>query len=160
MVPLGPGLWRAHRSSSVIGTGMQKPPVAQGPHGELVEVSVIGEQELAAAAAVAVSVSLLTFVASIAVMRHGAAVGAGAGPGAGSIAISSDANAESDAVRAVLVDPPVSNTFTTPLRVKVNLGHTFSVESNVLAFIFIDPVEDLKTDRPTLTSHDSVVPLL
>jgi hypothetical protein len=159
MVPLGPGLWRAHRSSSVIGTGMQKPPVPQGPHGELVEVSVIGEQVLAAAA-VAVSVSLLTFVASIAVMRHGADVGAGAGAGAGSIAISSDAIAESDAVRAVLVDPPVSNTFTTAPRVKVNLGHTFSVESNVLAFIFIDPVEDLKTDRPTLTSHDSVAPLL
>ena len=56
--------------------------------------------------------------------------------------------------------PPVSSTSVVVPRVNVNLGHTFSVESNVLAFIVIDPVEALKRDRPTLTSQSWVLPLL
>ena len=136
---------------------MQKPPVAQGPHGELVEVSVIGGQELVVA--VADAVSLLTLVSSIVATRQGA--GAAVGAGTGSATKSSDAKA-SDAVRPGPLDPPVSNSFTAPsdTRVKVNRGQTFNVESKVLAFIVIDPVEALKTDRPTLTFHNSVALLL
>ena len=89
IVPLGPGLWRAHRSSSVIGTVMQKVPGTQGPHGE-VAVSVIGGHELAA---VADEVSLLTLVSSIVAMAHGAGAAVGAGAGAGAISKSSATNA-------------------------------------------------------------------
>lgn len=48
--PFGPGLCFAHRSSSVIGTVMQNVPGAQGPQGELTELSVTGGQLVAAAA--------------------------------------------------------------------------------------------------------------
>lgn len=85
MVPRGPGLCRAHRSSSVIGTGMQKPPVPQVVHGELVELSVTGAQELVA---VADDISLFAIlVPSIDVITdlHGATVGAGIGAGSKSI---------------------------------------------------------------------------
>ena len=64
IVPLGPGLCLAHRSSSVIGTGMQKPPpVLQLPHGELVELSVIGGQEVLAADTVVCDSKSLTATA-------------------------------------------------------------------------------------------------
>ena len=139
MVPLGPGLCRAHRSSSVIGTGMQKPPVAQGPHGELVELSVTGGQELVAVA-VADEESPMTTGSSTTATLHGAIVAVGSG----SVSKPSDAIA-SEAVRPGPVGAPVSSSLIAPsdTRLKVNFGQTFKVESKVLAFIVIDPVEDL-----------------
>ena len=77
----------------------------------------------------------------------------GAGVGAGSRALSrrhrrsprlsAEAAVESRQARSGL---PVSSTsvLLSDTRVKVNLGQTFSVESNVLAFIVIVPVEALK----------------
>ena len=76
MVPFGPGLWRAHRSSSVIGTGMQK-PVAQGCHGELVELSVTGAHEVVAAAAETVELLRASKSLITATSLHGLSVGAG-----------------------------------------------------------------------------------
>ena len=120
---------------------MQKPPVAHGPHGELVELSVMGGQEVLVA--VAFAKSPLILVSSIVAMRHGAIVGSGAG--AGAISKSSDTVAESAAVKPGPVGAPVSNSFTAPsdTRVKVNRGQTFSVESKVLECIVIEPVEAL-----------------
>ena len=72
MNPFGPGLWRAQRSSSVIGTMMQNVFGAHGPHGWLTELSVIGGQVLADVAA---SVELLRaskLVLSTAMALHGA----------------------------------------------------------------------------------------
>ena len=82
IVPLGPGLWRAHRSSSVIGTMMQRPPLPQGTHGELLELSVTGAQELVAAAlASVVLLALVLLIPSISpiTVRHGAGATVGAG---------------------------------------------------------------------------------
>ncbi|HEY0725729.1 MAG TPA: hypothetical protein VGD41_17365 [Pyrinomonadaceae bacterium] len=133
MVPLGPGLWRAHRSSSVIGTGMQKP--GQLLHGELTELSVTGAQLLAAAAANAESevASLVVLSVGETTTWHGAIVGAGAGAGSMTPIASSEA-----AAAAVKPEPPpgapVSSTFVPPppTRVNVNFGQTFKVESKVL----------------------------
>ncbi len=140
MVPLGPGLCRAHRSSSVIGTGMQKPPVPHGPHGELVEVSVIGAQELLAVASAIPSPEMVRPSKSL--IAHGA--GAIVAVGTGEVPKSSDANA-SDAVRPGPVGAPVSSSLTAPsdTRVNLNFGQTFNVESNVLEFIVIAPPEVL-----------------
>ena len=134
---------------------MQKPPVAQGPQGELVEVSVTGGQELVVEAAVAElkrdSKSL------IATSLHALSVG----PGIAEASEKLSAGAVGEAVRPEPL-PPVSCTFVKPsaTRVKVNFGHTFSVESNVLEFIVIVPVEALKSDRLTRTFQASVAPLL
>ena len=114
---------------------------------------MIGGQELVVAAAKTVELlrawKSLTATASA---LQGAIVGAGRAA----------ANLLGEAVCAIRPEPlPVSSTFCAPSdrRVKVNLGHTFSVESNVLEFIVIVPDEDLKMDRPTATSHVSVLPL-
>ena len=149
MVPLGPGLWRAHRSSSVIGTGMQKP--GQFVHGEFTELNVTGAQVLVAVAeSKEPPILVVPSITSIRVHGAGAAVGAGAG----SMATSSFTAVADHA--AVIPGAPVSSTSgpdPPPTRVNVNLGHTFKVESNVLALIFIDPVEALYADRPTATSQ-------
>ena len=121
------------------------------------EDRVIGAQEVLAVASAIPSPEMVRPSKSL--IAHGA--GAIVAVGTGEVPKSSDANA-SDAVRPGPVDAPVSNSLVAPsdTRVKRNLGQTFNVESNVLEFIVIDPVEDLKTDRPTLTFHDSVEPLL
>ena len=143
LVPLGPGRWRAQRSSSVIGTGMQKPPVPQVTHGELTELSVTGGHEVEAVAVENEPPTLVVPSKSSTVARHGA--GATVGAGAGSIASLSDTVA-SAAVRPGPLGAPVSSTSgpePPPTRVNVNFGHTFRLESNVLELIVIDPVEAL-----------------
>jgi len=129
----------------VIGTVMQNTPGAQGPHGELTELSVTGAQELAVAAdVVALFVALADPIVSKSLIT--ALQGAGA-IAAGSIAVLSLREADCDCVVArVVVGAPVSSTFggtPPPTRVKVNFGHTFSVESNVLKLIVIVPAEAL-----------------
>jgi len=154
MNPFGPGLWRAHRSSSVMGTVMQNVFGAQGPHGELTELSVIGGQVLVDVAARVELLRASKLVLSIAVALHGAGAIA-------SVAALGWDLPELVADEAVRPEPlsPVSNTFVNPsgMRLKVNLGQTFSVESNELALIVIVPLEDLKSERPTKTSHVSVL---
>jgi hypothetical protein len=142
-VPLGPGLWRAHRSSSVIGTGMQKP--GQFDHGELTELSVTGAQELVAVAESKEPPTLaVPLVSLIDVERHGA--GAAVGSGAGSKTTPSLAIVAAAAVRPGPVGAPVSSTSgppPPPTRVNVNFGQTFNVESKVDELMVIDPVEAL-----------------
>ena len=92
MPPFGPGLCLAHRSSSVIGTVMQNVPGAQGPHGELTELSVTGAQELVAAAAEVVELARDS-KSLIATSLHGATVGAGMATALGSSTYLSDATA-------------------------------------------------------------------
>ena len=142
-------MWLASISASVIGRGMQNLPL-QVDHGELLEVSVTGGHELAAASVVANDT-----VSASAVAKHGA------GCGLGSISPISESDDMDDAMR--FEPAPVSSTFTSPSNklVNVNFGQTFSDESNVPpSLIVIDPVEDLKADRPTLTLQFSVVPVL
>ena len=94
-------------------------------HGELVEVSVTGAQELLAAAVAKVPLVALfcDWKSWIATARHGAgatvAVGTGSGPGSITAA---DSDAMDDA--AARPEPPVSSTFVAPsdTRVKVNFG--------------------------------------
>ena len=84
LVPFGEALWLASSSCSVIGRGMQK-PVGHHPHGELVEVSVTGEQELLDDAVANIVLPRVLLVPSMSpmTMLHGAGatVGAGSGPG-------------------------------------------------------------------------------
>jgi hypothetical protein len=112
------------------------PPEPQGDHGELTQLSVIGGQELAAAAAE--TAELPRDSESITAILHGA------GAGCMAIAVSPSATfaAVAAGARPLL---PVSNTFVNPsgMRVKVNLGQTFRLESIVLEFIVIVPVEAL-----------------
>src|SRR5215510_3693401 len=77
LVPGGEALCAAHRSASVIGTGMQNLPL-QNVQGELVEVSVTGGQPLAATAATDISprVALMSLTG---VTAHGAGATVGAG---------------------------------------------------------------------------------
>ena len=132
--PFGPGRWRAHRSSSVIGTGMQK--AGQFDHGELTELNVTGGQVLVA---VAVAKSPpMTSPSEVSITAHRA------------IAVASDEDPNTTpspaAVRPGPVGAPVSSTNgppPPPTLVKVNFGQTFSVESKVLEFIVIEPVEAL-----------------
>src|SRR5262245_33927280 len=136
---------------------MQKVPGAQGPQGELTELSVTGAHELAAAAETATAEERAS-TSSTAMTLHGAGaiVGKGRGAGAATTADLSDLAVCAAEVRPE--PPPVSSTFVSPsgIRLKVNRGQTFNVESNVLKFIVIVPVEALKRDRPTKTSQDSV----
>lgn len=115
------------------------PPNPQGNHGELTELSVTGGQELAAAAAETAELD-----------RSSASIGStsilhGAGAACMEIAVSLSATFAAVGAGARPAPPPVSNTFVSPsdIRVKVNLGQTFRVESIVLEFIFIVPVEAL-----------------
>src|SRR5262245_5892316 len=135
---------------------MQKEPGAQGPQGELTELSVTGAQELAATADTAESERALTSSTAMTFHGAGAIVGKGRVAGTATTADLSDLAVCAAAVRPV--SPPVSSTFVSPsgIRLKVNLGQTFNVESKVLKFIVIVPVEALKRDRPTKTSQDSV----
>ena len=57
---------------------MQNVLGAQGPHGELTELSVTGAQEVVAAAVV-VALKVLTWESLIVATGHGAGSGAGAG---------------------------------------------------------------------------------
>ena len=157
MNPFGPGLWRAHRSSSVIGTVMQNVFGAQGPHGVFTEDSVTGGQELAVVAA---KVELAAeraskLLLSVAIALH-VAIAVALGSAAAAFLVVAD-----EAVRPEPLSP-VSHTFIAPsdTRVKVNRGQTFNVESNVLEFIVIVPDEAWKMDRPTATFQVSVVLLL
>ena len=117
---------------------MQKPVGGQGHQGE-VAVSVSGGQELLAAAEVVALEKPSTFL--ITATLHGA--------GWGSSTIISPPSLKSTAVEAAVEEAvrpeslPVSSTRFVVPRVKVNLGQTFSVESNVLAFIVIVPDETL-----------------
>ena len=115
---------------------MQKPVGGHGNHGE-VAVSVSGGHELVVAAAVA---EKRDSKSSIATDLHGAIVAVGT---ASASTPSAEAASEAAVESAVRPEPPVSSTFVTPLRVKVNLGHTFRVESNELELIVIVPVEAL-----------------
>ena len=112
----------------------------QFDHGELTELSVTGGQEVLVAALAVPSLETLPSKSEIS--AHFAIVGAGAG----SSTIPSPA-AVAPAVRPGPVGAPVSSTngdpAPPPTRVKVNFGQTFSVESKVLEFIVIEPVEDL-----------------
>lgn len=151
LVPGGEALCFAHRSASVSG-GLQKPVGGQGNHGE-VAVNVSGGQELVAAAVALVNPSKFLDIAVL----HGAGKGWGSSTIISPPSLKSEA--EAAAVSAVRPEPPVSSTSVVVPRVKVNLGQTFSVESKLLAFIVIVPVEALKIDRPTLTSQVCVLPL-
>ena len=115
---------------------MQKPVGGHGNHGE-VALSVSGGQELVVAAVALANPSKFLDIAVL----HGA------GKGSASSTIISPPSlksaAEAAAVSAVRPEPPVSSTSVVVPRVKVNLGQTFSVESKLLAFIVIVPVEDL-----------------
>jgi hypothetical protein len=141
LVPGGEALWAAHRSASVIGTGMQNLP-PQVDHGELVEVSVTGAQEEdVAAAVISPLLTLEVLVLLIVVARHGAGATVGAGT-----ASPPPITASLVAVSPGPVGAPVSytNVLLSDTRRKVNFGHTFSDESNVPpAFIVIEPVEVL-----------------
>ena len=137
---------------------MQKPVGGHGHHGD-VAVSVSGGQELVAVAEVVAVAKPSTLLAT--------AVLHGAGKGVGSSTTITPPSSKSTAVCAAAVEEvvrpeplPVSSTSVVVPRVKVNLGQTFYVESNELAFIVIVPVEALKRDRPTLTSQVCVLPLL
>ena len=131
---------------------MQKPLGGQGFQGELTELSVTGGQALAAVVAADRLAPLALFCwsdwKSVAVARQIAIAAVGS-----ALALLPRGDVADEAVRPE--SPPVSSTFTVPsstppvTRLKVNFGQTFSVESNVLEFIVIVPVELLKTDRPT-----------
>ena len=117
---------------------MQNVPGAQGPHGVLTELSVTGAHEVLAAAFVVAPLTLLNSESLIVATGHGA--------GSASLAtasVSASAAESVDADGAVRPEPlpPVSYTFVNPsdTRVKVNFGHTFRVESNVLKFMVIVP---------------------
>lgn len=154
-VPGGEALCAASSSASVSGRGMQKPLTPQGCHGELLEVNVTGAQLVAVA-----DVELLLICcskSSTTITGQGAIVGSGAG----SITVASPITPKSDsAVRPGPFGSPVSSTSVAPsgTRTNVNLGQTFSDESNVVVPMFIVPVEALKVDRFTKTAQDSVPP--
>src|SRR5690349_10235092 len=113
LVPGGEALWLASNSCSVIGRVMG--------HGELVDVSVTGAQEVLAAADVN---ELVAVKLSTAMARHGAGAIVATGCGPGSIATADSCIADSciadDAVKPE--PPPVSSVFVRPsdTRVKVN----------------------------------------
>src|SRR6185503_1456532 len=140
---------------------MQNLPLGQICHGTLLAVNVTGGQELAAAASDTPTTVALASVVGCATSGHGAIVGAGNGTGS-SLPTSRSSNATADE-NAVRPEPaPVSSTFTSPSNwlVNVNFGQTFRVESNVPPDpMVIDPVEDLKADRPTCIFQFSWVPL-
>ena len=93
----------------------------------------------------AAEVAVFIVVRSIVSMEaHGATVGAGSG--AGSLMLPSNTAVADDAVRPGPSGAPVSSTNGSPVpsaRVKVNFGHTFSVESKVVSFIVIVPFDVL-----------------
>src|ERR1044072_1871614 len=120
---------------------MQNTLGLHGPHGELTERSVTGAHEVVAAANVALFAVFADSneLTSLMTALHGAGAIA-----LGSIAMLLPRTAVCDCVAVRPQPAPVSSTFggtPPPTRVKVNFGHTFNVESNVLAFIVIDPVE-------------------
>ena len=116
--------------------GLQKPVGKHGNHGE-VALSVSGGHVLVAAAVALANPSNSLNITCL----HGA--GNGTGSSTPITSPSSNSTAEAAAVSAVRPEPPVSSTSVVVPRVKVNLGQTFSVESNELAFIVMFPVEDL-----------------
>jgi hypothetical protein len=126
----------------VIGTVMQKVLGAHGPHGELTELSVIGGQEVATAVA---KVELEAERASKLLLSTATALHGAIATALGSTATAAALLDVADEAVSPEPLPPVSSTFVNPsgMRLKVNPGHTFSVESNVVALIVIDPVEDL-----------------
>ena|SRR5215217_92494 len=83
LVPGGEALWLASNSCSVIGRGTQNLPFEQICHGELVDVSVTGAQEVVVAAAVeyaALLANLLSDWKSLtAMVLHGATVAVATG---------------------------------------------------------------------------------
>ena len=130
---------------------MQNTPL-QNVHGELLEVSVTGAQPLVEADVVALSETPPTGSNSPTTIGHGAIVGAGAG----SNTVLSPAIAVSDAaVKPGPLGSPVSSTSVvlSDKRLKVNFGHTFNDESNVVALKVIVPVDSFRADRLTDTSH-------